>query len=177
MPSGAPPHQQLASTGRLPRVVTGGNLSVTYEVGRISMELLLNIFGMLIVVGLLGTWRTRWVHQRRRSSRHSLQELSALSVALVLLFFAVSMTDDLHSEIVALEECSAHKRDFVCSPAPHALPQSGTALHTSSWAIVPAVPFLGPSSRLQKLEPAARLGLLALSSDQASGRAPPVSFL
>jgi hypothetical protein len=141
------------------------------------MELLLNIFGMLIVVGLLGTWRTRWVHQRRRSSRHSLQELSALSVALVLLFFAVSMTDDLHSDIVALEECSAHKRDFVCAAPAHALPQSGTAFQTSSWAVVPPVPLLGPSIRLQKLEPAARLSLSALSSNQASGRAPPVSFL
>jgi hypothetical protein len=141
------------------------------------MELLLNILGMLIVMGLLGTWRTRWIHQRRRSSRHSLQEWSALSVAVVLLFFAVSMTDDMHSEIMALEECSASKRDFVCSAAAHALPQSGTALHTSSWAIVPPVSLFGPSSPIQKLERAAQLHLSALSSNHASSRAPPVSFL
>ncbi len=141
------------------------------------MELLLNILGMLVAVGLLGTWRTRWVHQRRDSSRRSLQEWSAVSLALVLLFFAVSMTDDMHSEIVALEECSTSKRDFVCSAAPHALPQSGTALHTSSWAIVPPVPFVGPSNPLQKLELASHFRSEFLLSSDAYGRAPPVSLL
>jgi hypothetical protein len=147
------------------------------EVVRIDMELLLNILGMLIVMGLLGTWRTRWVHQRRRSSRRSLQEWSALSVALVLLFFAVSMTDDMHSGIAALEECSASKRDLTCSPAAHALPQSGMALHSSCWAVVPPVPVFGPSSPHQKLEPTAQLRSSVLSSNRASGRAPPVLFL
>jgi hypothetical protein len=141
------------------------------------MELLLNIVGMLIALGLLGTWRTRWVHQRRGSSRRSLQEWSAVSLALVLLFFAVSMTDDMHSEIVALEECSTSKRDFACSAAPHALPQSGTALHASSWAIVPAVPFFGPSNSLQKLELASQFRTTFLLSSDASGRAPPASLL
>jgi hypothetical protein len=45
-------------------------------------------------------------------------------------FFAVSMTDERHSEIVAFEECSTSKRELVCSPGDHALPQSGTELHT-----------------------------------------------
>jgi hypothetical protein len=141
------------------------------------MELLLNILWLLIAVGLLGTWRMSWVHQRRRSARHSLQEWSAVSLALVLLFFAVSMTDDLHSEIVALEECSTSKRELVCSANVHALPQSGTALHASSWAIVPPVPFVGPSGSLQKLELATQISLPILPSSHASGRSPPVSLL
>jgi hypothetical protein len=141
------------------------------------MELFLNILWMLIAVGLVVIWRTRWIHQRRRSSRRSLQEWSALGLALVLLFFAVSMTDDMHAEIVALEECSASKRDLVCLLGAHALPQSGTALHTSSWAIVPPVPFFARSDARQKLELASQLRSSFLPGNHTSGRAPPVSFL
>ena len=141
------------------------------------MELLLNVIGVLIALGLLGTWRMRWVHQRHKSSRRSLQEWSAVSLALVLLFFAVSMTDDMHSEIVALEECSTNKRDFVCSTAPHALPQSGTALHASSYAIVPPVLVFGASNSLQRLELASQSRSVFLLTSDASGRAPPASLL
>ncbi len=141
------------------------------------MELLLNILWALIAVGVLWAWRTRWVHQRRRSHRHSLREWSAVSLALVLLFFAVSMTDDLHSEIVALEECSTSKRDSICPVSAHALPQLGTVLHASSWAIVPPIPFFVPSSSLRKLDLATQVRASFLPSDHASSRAPPVSFL
>jgi hypothetical protein len=141
------------------------------------MELLLNILWTLVAVGLMVIWRTRWVHQRHRSSRRSLQEWSAIGLALVLLFFAVSMTDDLHSEIVALEEWSTSKRDFVCSPGAHAVPQSGTALHTSSWAIVPPIEFFSRSDSWQKSEQASQISTPSLPSHRASGRAPPSSFL
>jgi hypothetical protein len=139
------------------------------------MELFLNLLWMLIAVGLLGAWRTRWVHQRSRAPRHSLQEWSALSIALVLLFFAVSMTDDMHSEIVALEECSTSKRELVCSPGAHSLPQSGTALHTVSWVIAPSVPFFGPLSAIRKFDLAVQVRSSILPSNHSSSRAPPVA--
>jgi hypothetical protein len=139
------------------------------------MELFLNILWMLIAVGLLGAWRTRWVHQRHRAPRHSLQEWSALSIALVLLFFAVSMTDDMHSEIVALEECSTSKRELICSPGAHALPQSGTELHTPSWAIAPSVPFFGSSSSIRKFDLVAQVRSSILLSNHSSSRAPPLA--
>jgi len=161
----------------LPRVGPGGNLVLLPGVARITMELFLNIVWMLVAAGLLVAWRTRWIHERRGSSRRSLQEWSAISLALVLLFFAVSMTDDMHSEIVALEECSASKRDFAHALGAHAAPDSGAALHASSWAIVPPVPSFGPSRPLQKLEVAVQLSSSFLRSNQASGRAPPVSLL
>jgi hypothetical protein len=141
------------------------------------VELLLNIVWMLIAVGLLVVWRTRWVHQRRRSSRHSLQEWSAVSLALVLLFFAVSMTDDMHSEIVVLEECSASKRDFFSLTSAHGMPQPATALHASSLALVPPVPFFSASSSFQKLELANQLRFSFLPTSQASSRAPPSASL
>ena len=95
------------------------------------MELLLNIVWMVIAVGLdRNLAHALDPSAARITSRRSLQEWSAVSIALVLLFFAVSMTDDMHAEIVALEECSATRRDLVCLPGAHALPQAGTALHT-----------------------------------------------
>ena len=132
-------------------------------IARINMELLLNILWMLIAVGLIGIWRTRWIHQRRNYSRRSLREWIAVSLALVLLFFAVSMTDDMHAEIVALEECSATKRDLVCLPGAHALPQSGTALHTFSLAIVAAVPFFGSLEFASAIRTATQLQLFVSS--------------
>lgn len=141
------------------------------------MELFLNVLWMLIAVGLLGAWRTRWVHQRHRAPRHSLQEWSALSIALVLLFFAVSMTDDMHSEIVALEECSTSKRELVCSAGAPALPRSGTELHTPSGAIAPSVPCFGASSPMGKLNLAQPVRSSFHPSNHASSRAPPVASL
>jgi hypothetical protein len=151
----------------------GGNLLLSSGVVRFAMELLLNILGTLIALGLLGTWRTRWVHQRHGSSRRSLQEWSAVSLALVLLFFAVSMTDDLHSEIVALEECLTSKRESICQASAHALPQSGTVLHAPSWAIRRPIPFFVPSSLRRELEQSTQVGASFLPSDDASSRAPP----
>jgi hypothetical protein len=141
------------------------------------MELFLNILWMLIAIALLGTWRTYWVHQRRRTARHSLQEWSAVSVALVLLFFAVSMSDDMHSEIVALEECSANKRDQVHLAAAQPLPRTGTALHTFPWAVASRVPLIESLTPLQNLELVEQVFTPFLPSDRSSGRAPPVSCL
>jgi hypothetical protein len=137
------------------------------------MELFLNILWMLIAAVLLGTWRTRWIHQRRRTLRHSVQEWSAVSVALVLLFFAVSMSDDMHSEIVALEDCSASKRELVCALASHPLPPSGVAAQAPSWAIVPRVPSCTLLTALHNIELVGQVRTSYLPSNGPSDRAPP----
>jgi hypothetical protein len=141
------------------------------------MELLLNLLWLLVAVTLLGTWRTQWIHQRRRTIRHCLQEWSAVSLALVLLFFAVSMTDDLHSEIVALEDCSAGRRDPVWTGCVHLSAQSSVTIHPPVWSIV----WRGPSFRRAQSD---RRGLSAelflppfWSIRPGSSRAPPVSLL
>jgi hypothetical protein len=138
------------------------------------MELFLNILWVLIALGLLGAWRTRWIHQRRRTLRHCVQEWSAISVALVLLFFAVSMSDDLHSEIVALEDCSATRRASVHSANAHALPQSGVAPHSTVFAIVPGITFFGQPDLLRTLQPVAQPGASLKVDGRSFGRAPPV---
>ena len=101
------------------------------------MELFLNILWVLMAAGVLWTWRARWIHQRKRSVGHSIQEWTAVSVALVLLFFAVSMTDDLHWEMVLSEESSTSRRSS--SPSLDAQQPSmhtGMTLHGAAPALV-----------------------------------------
>jgi len=107
-----------------------------------TMELLLNLLWLLIAVALVCVWRTQWSNQRRGTERRQLQEWSAVSLALVLLFFAVSMSDDMHSEIVALEESSASKRDQIHLSAAHSLMQPARGVRQAHWAVGPRA--LGP---------------------------------
>jgi len=141
------------------------------------MELILNIVWVLVAAGIVGTWRTRWVHERERTLRHSLREWAAVSVALVLLFFAVSMSDDLHAQIVFSEECSTSRRNFSCSAGVHPLPQSGTVPHASFPAIVAHVSWAAPLVVLENLDPLVVRPISELQTDRHSGRAPPVSCL
>jgi hypothetical protein len=100
-----------------------------------TTEVLLNLVWLLIAVGLFGAWRLRWVHQLRHNSPHRIHEWSAIALALALLFFAVSISDDMHAEIVALEECSANRRDHAhLSSAHHSeIPHATSQVH--DWLI------------------------------------------
>jgi hypothetical protein len=100
-----------------------------------TMELFLNLLWLLIAVALVSVWRTQWANQRRGTNRRYLLEWSAVSLALVLLFFAVSMSDDLHPEIVALEDCSANKRDQSHASALHVWMQPAQGVHQAPGAV------------------------------------------
>jgi hypothetical protein len=114
-----------------------GALDLLRSVTSMTMELLLNLLWLLVAAALVCVWRTQWVNQRRGTDRRHLQEWSAVSLALVLLFFAVSMSDDMHSEIVALEDCSANKRDQIQAYAAHPLMQPARWVHQAHWAVSP----------------------------------------
>jgi len=151
-------------------------LDLLGSVTSMTMELLLNLLWLLIAVALVCVWRTQWSHQRRGSGRRYLQEWSAVSLALVLLFFAVSMSDDMHSEIVALEESSANKRDQIHASAAHSLMQPGRGVRQAHGAVSPRA--LSPA-RFDTLAtvvvPEPAFGTLA-SYGLKPNRAPPVSF-
>ena len=74
------------------------------------MELFLNLLWVAIAVVAFGFWRTRWLRERPEHRRNPLREWTAFACALVLLFFAVSLTDDLHSELIIFDECCASRR-------------------------------------------------------------------
>src|ERR1700733_10092924 len=74
-----------------------------------AMELFLNFLWAMIALAALGTWRACWMHERRER-RDPVREWAAVVCALVLLFFAVSLSDDLHTSIALLEEGAGNRR-------------------------------------------------------------------
>jgi hypothetical protein len=134
------------------------------------MELFLNILWFVIATLGLCVWRVRWAHQQRE--HRPWRQGTAFASALVLLFFTVSLTDDLHSELVYFEECAANRRHTACLACPHPVPQNPVA---GTSYVAPAVPnslrFLSPvgsiTPKSESLRDVFRVGL-------PSGRSPPV---
>jgi hypothetical protein len=144
-----------------------------------SIELILNLLWLLVAVALVCVWRTQWISQRwgrEATGRRHLQEWSAVSLALVLLFFAVSMSDDMHASIVALEDCSASKRNPMQVTAAHRLTEPAPAQHRAVWAACVPVPWLGPMSLLGGLASRESWPAAHRSIRLKPNRAPPVSL-
>lgn len=138
------------------------------------MELFLNLLWVLIAAGAIGVWRMCWRREKPRSRRDSLREWTAMGCALVLLFFAVSLTDDLYAAAMLLDECSASRRHSLSS---HHAERSKQIVKETGPAILP---------RIASVEfPLSYLCGVNLSSyavkffvhDLSEGRAPPVSTL
>ena len=138
------------------------------------MELFLNLLWVLIAAGSIGVWRTCWRSEKPRSRRDSLREWTAMGCALVLLFFAVSLTDDLYAAAMLLDECSASRRHSICS---HHSEQSKQIVKETGPAIVPRIASVeSPLSYLCEVS----FGSYAMKSfvhGLSEGRAPPASIL
>lgn len=69
------------------------------------MELLLNILWLAITVGLVYAWHSRWRPEILRASReHSQRSFVGLVCVLAFLFPAISLSDDLHPAVIALQD-------------------------------------------------------------------------
>ncbi len=91
------------------------------------MELFLNILWVMIALGALGVWRIVWKRQPREFSRTPLQQWTAIACALVFVFFAVSLSDDLQAATILADDCASgrhHSLVWNCGHAPH--PQAST---------------------------------------------------
>lgn len=80
------------------------------------MELLLNLVWLAVALAGFGLWWLRWSRAGRAGGPRleSLRGAVGLSCVLVLLFFAISLTDDLHA-VPALAEDSRSTRRAVQS--------------------------------------------------------------
>jgi hypothetical protein len=138
------------------------------------MELFLNLLWVLIAAGAIGVWRMCWRREKPRSRRDSLREWTAMGCALVLLFFAVSLTDDLYAAAMLLDECSASRRHSLSS---HHAERSKQIVKETGPAILPRIASVEfPLSYLCGVN----LGSYAVKffvHDLSEGRAPPVSTL
>jgi hypothetical protein len=93
------------------------------------METLLNLLWLAVALGLIGLWRFRWVSSRRNPRAGVLPEIVAIGCAISLLLPAISLTDDLHPEIVAVDAASGKRSSCLllvgAMSARHVTPVSG----------------------------------------------------
>ncbi len=137
-----------------------------------TMELFLNLLWLLIAVSAFGAWHMHVSGGGRAPGNQRRRGWIALACSLVLLFFVISMTDDLHAEVMVVEDANTSRR-HVC--ALHACPHdvaSNKVVHHQLAAVVSRWLFVSP---LRLLEFVASAPLAAtLSRVSASpGRAPP----
>jgi len=73
------------------------------------MELILNLLWLGITLVAIWLWRFRWAASRR-NRRHDAQiESVAMVCVLALLFPVISLTDDLHPEVVPVDSISSKR--------------------------------------------------------------------
>jgi hypothetical protein len=93
-----------------------------------QMEQFLNLFWFAVVLVTTLMWCMVSVRQQRGSHHRPLQEAARLACTLLLLFFTISMTDDLNFEVVFIE--GGDQRDSIVLTS-HDQPSSGA---TAAWA-------------------------------------------
>lgn len=91
------------------------------------MESFLNILWVALALAALYLWRMRWAGQPRANRHAPWRQWTAFICALILLFFTVSLTDDLHSELVVYEEATAGRRHTTDVAGPHHAPPPHSA--------------------------------------------------
>jgi len=93
------------------------------------VETLLNLLWLVVTLATLWLWRFRWLTAHRHPRTRVFQEVVAVSCALALLFPVISLTDDLHPEIVAVDASSGKRNscllDAGAARTPHVTPNSG----------------------------------------------------
>lgn len=95
------------------------------------MELFLNILWLLIATCALALWRLVWKRQARSSRPEPLQEWTAFACALVFVFFAVSLSDDLHADVILADDCARGRHHSLVWACSHPSQESKVAAHSS----------------------------------------------
>jgi hypothetical protein len=138
------------------------------------METFLNLVWVLLVVAALWVWQRRWLRQKDASRRNRLQEWTAFVCVMVLMFYVVSMTDDLHPEILLCDGCSTGRRTALARPCTHrpsvkghVAPQSAALLPRAD---SPKLPMLGGA-----ITPPQQFAILFFPCDRPAARAPPIA--
>jgi hypothetical protein len=75
----------------------------------VTMETILNLLWLGITLVAIWLWRFRWVTSRRNQRRDARLEAIAMVCILALLFPVISLTDDLHPEVVPVDSISSKR--------------------------------------------------------------------
>jgi hypothetical protein len=139
------------------------------------MEQFLNFFWLAITLVTTVTWRMGWLREQRGSHHPSLQEAVRLGCAFLLLFFTISMTDDLHAEMVLIEGGDQrHSVVLHCADQPS---HAGTVAWGTCVAILPTRVVLEPKLTSSELSPVVEECRSTLEEPLPPDRSPPASSL
>jgi hypothetical protein len=110
------------------------------------MEVLLNLFWLLIALGAFARWGRRIARTGRkdRRIRQAISPLLALACALAVLFPAISVTDDLHPQLAVIEDSSATRRNVTSVGGGHGQSNHGALASPPALA---SAPFQSPGYR------------------------------
>ena len=140
------------------------------------MELILNLIWLLVAALAIGAWYKRRFADGSEPQRQTRRGWIALACALVLLFFVISLTVDLHAEVMVVEDATASKR-HTCSVACQSVHSaSRTAASHQAVAVLPPSGFFFQKLFLEKVTPEAPLAV-ASALPTALGRSPPSTSL
>jgi len=131
------------------------------------MEIFLNLLWLALAVIALVVWRVR---NHDHGAAELRREGVALLFVLVLMFFVISMTDDLHAEIILTEDYSFVRRQAaLVSSSHHLLSAAKVGCHQAA-VLLPL--FISPEYSIPILS-AAQVLPVARVSAPISGRSPP----
>ncbi|HSY59103.1 MAG TPA: hypothetical protein VK795_06050 [Terriglobales bacterium] len=138
------------------------------------MELFLNLLWVLIATGVIAVWRNCWLPEAQVSRREPFREWTAMGCALVLLFFAVSLTDDLHSNVSLLEDCSSSRRHSMCG---HHSDQSNRTVREIGPAALPRIVEIDSPQFAAMVSCFVSAPSSEFLFEFTTGRAPPIAVL
>lgn len=141
------------------------------------MESFLNTLWLLIALTALGVWQSCLVRQRRRGRRDPLKEWTSIVCMLVFLFFAVSLTDDLHSNLALYDECLTglrHSAEWVC---PHPTSHNPSVSSSPGAAILPRIALFESLEIASRVTAESHSVCARMKTNSFPGRAPPIPIL
>jgi hypothetical protein len=139
------------------------------------MELFLNILFAVIAIEALIIWRIDWSHQERQAPRKALQEWTAFVCALVFIFFAVSLSDDLRADAILTDACSKDRRHALVWDSSHATHADAHQTHAAAAAVPVHAIFCENLRVAGRIVPVPAHVDRSLDKDPCVGRSPPLS--
>jgi hypothetical protein len=104
------------------------------------MELFLNLVWLTLALAALLLWRARWAVESARAQAKPWRQWTAFGSAALLLFFAISLSDDLRVDGTLLDESSTGRRHSLQAES-HSFSPAVTPHHAGPAPAILASPF------------------------------------
>src|ERR1700722_11996022 len=137
------------------------------------METLLNLVWLAVTLAAIWLWRFRWTVSRQNPRHSKRMEAIAMVCVLALLFPVISLTDDLHPDILVVDAASGKRNAcLLATNAPHV--RASTIGSRTHWVLgINPRPSASAGSALEEILFLAKRNETVSSASSSRGRAPP----